>query len=110
MEIDKLYEKITLISSLLILSNLTFIAFGFPLLILKVNLPSNDEISYIKSKSILIGQFDIFSNKELINKLIRKNIKIFSLTLLPRITRAQSMDILSSQANLAGYKAVIEAF
>ena len=38
MEIDKLYEKITLISSLLILSNLTFIAFGFPLLILKVNL------------------------------------------------------------------------
>ena len=39
----------------------------------------------------------------------KKNIKIFSLILLPRITRAQSMDVLSSQANLAGYRAVIEA-
>ena len=49
-------------------------------------------------------------NKNQINKIINKNIKPFSLELLPRITRAQSMDILSSQANLAGYKAVIESF
>ena len=48
-------------------------------------------------------------NKEKIENLIKK-INNFSLELLPRITRAQSMDILSSQANLAGYKAVIEAF
>jgi len=47
--------------------------------------------------------------KELINKLVKKNVKIFSLNLLPRITRAQSMDVLSSQANLAGYRAVIES-
>jgi len=78
-------------------------------IILKVNCPSNDEINSIKNKSILIGQFDPISNKEMINKMIKKDIKIFSLNLLPRITRAQSMDVLSSQANLAGYRAVIES-
>ena len=78
-------------------------------IILRVNCPSNDEISLIKNKSILIGQFDPLLNKETINKLIKKEVKIFSLNLLPRITRAQSMDVLSSQANLAGYRAVIEA-
>ena len=45
-----------------------------------------------------------------IKELISKNIDCFSLELLPRITRAQSMDILSSQANLAGYKAVVDSF
>jgi len=78
-------------------------------IILKVNCPSNDEVNLIKNKSILIGQFDHFSNKEIINKLIKKDIIVFSLALLPRITRAQSMDVLSSQANLAGYRAVIES-
>ena len=78
-------------------------------LILKVNCPSTDEINLIKNTSILIGQFDPLSNKETINKLIKKEVKIFSLNLLPRITRAQSMDVLSSQANLAGYRAVIES-
>ena len=78
-------------------------------IILKVNCPSNDEINSIKDKSILIGQFDLLSDKEILNKLIKKNINIFSLNLLPRITRAQSMDVLSSQANLAGYRAVIES-
>jgi len=78
-------------------------------IILKANCPTNDEINLIKDKSILIGQFDSLSNKEIINKLIKKSVKIFSLNLLPRITRAQSMDVLSSQANLAGYRAVIES-
>ena len=78
-------------------------------IILKVNCPSNDEINSIKNKSILIGQFDSISDKEMINKMIKKDVKIFSLNLLPRITRAQSMDVLSSQANLAGYRAVIES-
>ena len=77
-------------------------------IILKVNCPSDDEINSIQDKSILIGQFDPLSDKEILNKLIKKNINIFSLNLLPRITRAQSMDVLSSQANLAGYRAVIE--
>ena len=78
-------------------------------IILKVNCPTNDEVNSIKDKSILIGQFDPLLNKEVINKLIKKDVKIFSLNLLPRITRAQSMDVLSSQANLAGYRAVIES-
>ena len=78
-------------------------------IILRVNCPSNDEINLIKDKSILIGQFDQILNKEIINKLTKKAIKIFSLNLLPRITKAQSMDVLSSQGNLAGYRAVIES-
>tara|TARA_Y100001960_G_C14663389_1_gene822057 strand:+ start:191 stop:1291 length:1101 start_codon:yes stop_codon:yes gene_type:complete len=78
-------------------------------IILKVNCLSKDEISLTKDKSIIIGQIDPFSNKATINEIIKKNIKIFSLNLLPRITRAQTMDTLSSQANLAGYRAVIEA-
>ena len=79
-------------------------------IILAVNCPSISEVDLIKSKSILIGQFDSNINKDAINKLIKNNVIIFSLNLLPRITRAQSMDVLSSQANLAGYKAVIESF
>ena len=78
-------------------------------IILKVNYPSGQEVNFIKEKSILIGQFDPIVNKEEIAKLTKKNIKTFSLNLLPRITRAQSMDVLSSQANLAGYRAVIES-
>ena len=78
-------------------------------IILKVSCPSNDEINLIKDKSILIGQFDPILNKEIINKLTKKDIKIFLINLLPRITKAQSMDVLSSQGNLAGYRAVIES-
>jgi len=78
-------------------------------IILMINFPQNDEINSVKNKTILIGQFDLFSNKETINKMIKKDVKIFSLNQLPRITRAQSMDVLSSQANLAGYRAVIES-
>ena len=78
-------------------------------IILKVNCPSTDEINLIKDKSILIGQFDPLLDKEILSQLIKKKIKTFSLNLLPRITRAQSMDVLSSQANLAGYRAVIES-
>ena len=77
--------------------------------ILKVNYPSDKDTNSIKDKSILIGQFDPFSDEEILNKLINKGVKVFSLNLLPRITRAQSMDVLSSQANLAGYRAVIES-
>jgi len=79
-------------------------------IILKVNGPSNVEADLMKSKSILIAQFDLNIYQDAISKFRKKNIKIFSLNLLPRITRAQSMDVLSSQANLAGYKAVIESF
>ena len=74
------------------------------------------QFSYENNENILkegqtfIGVLNPYINKEKINKLIKKNINFFSLELLPRITRAQSMDILSSQANLAGYKAVLDSF
>jgi H+-translocating NAD(P) transhydrogenase subunit alpha len=78
--------------------------------IVQLGLPSDDKVSLIKENQILIGVLNPFNNKEKIESLVKNKINIFSLELLPRITRAQSMDILSSQANLAGYKAVIEAF
>ena len=78
--------------------------------IVQLCLLSDDKISLIKENQTLIGVFDPYNNKDKIKNLSKKNINIFSLELLPRITRAQSMDVLSSQANLAGYKAVIESF
>ena len=77
-------------------------------LIIKVNCPSESEIDILKENTILIGMLNPSKNKNQIEKIINKRIKLFSLELLPRITRAQSMDVLSSQSNLAGYRAVIE--
>jgi len=77
-------------------------------LIIKVNCPSESQISILKENTILIGMLNPSKNKNQIEKIINKKIKLFSLELLPRITRAQSMDVLSSQSNLAGYRAVIE--
>ena len=77
-------------------------------LITKVNCPSEDEISILKEDSILVGMLNPSKNKNDIDKIINKKIKTFSLELLPRITRAQSMDVLSSQSNLAGYRAVVD--
>jgi NAD(P) transhydrogenase subunit alpha len=79
-------------------------------IIVQVGLLSDNKISLIKKNQTLIGALNPYSNKNKIETLSKKNVNIFSLELLPRITRAQSMDILSSQANLAGYKAVIESF
>ena len=77
-------------------------------LIIKVNCPSEEEIEILKDNTILVGMLNPSKNKKQINKMINKKIKPFSLELLPRITRAQSMDVLSSQSNLAGYRAVID--
>ena len=77
-------------------------------LITKVNCPSEDEIEILKENSIIIGMLNPAKNKNQIDKIINKKVKPFSLELLPRITRAQSMDVLSSQSNLAGYRAVID--
>jgi NAD(P) transhydrogenase subunit alpha len=79
-------------------------------IIIQLGLLSDENLSNLKENQNLIGVLDPYKNKEKIENLSKKNINIFSLEMLPRITRAQSMDILSSQANLAGYKAVIEAF
>jgi NAD(P) transhydrogenase subunit alpha len=78
--------------------------------IVQLGLPSDDKSSLLKENQTLIGVLNPYDNQNKINDLVKKNINFFSLELLPRITRAQSMDILSSQANLAGYKAVIESF
>ena len=77
-------------------------------LIIKVNCPSENQINSLKENTILIGMLNPSKNKGQIDKIINKKIKIFSLELLPRITRAQSMDVLSSQSNLAGYRAVVD--
>ena len=79
-------------------------------IIVQLGLPNEEILSSLKENQTLIGSLNTFSNNERLQKLKTKKINCFSLELLPRITRAQSMDILSSQANLAGYKAVIEAF
>ncbi len=79
-------------------------------IILQLNLPEDEIVKSLKQNQTLIGVFNFYQNEEKLKKLSDKKINIFSLELLPRITRAQSMDILSSQANLAGYKAVVESF
>jgi|TARA_B100002052_G_scaffold182995_1_gene166671 NAD(P) transhydrogenase subunit alpha len=79
-------------------------------IIVQLGMLSEDKTSEIKENQTLIGVLNPYKNKVQLESLARKKINLFSLELLPRITRAQSMDILSSQANLAGYKAVIESF
>ena len=79
-------------------------------IIVQLGLLSDDNLLLLKENQTLVGVLNPHINKEKIENLSKKNINIFSLEMLPRITRAQSMDILSSQANLAGYKAVIESF
>ena len=79
-------------------------------IIVQLGLLAEDQNSLIKDNQTLIGVLNPYSNEEKIKNLVNKNVNVFSLELLPRITRAQSMDILSSQANLAGYKAVLESF
>ena len=79
-------------------------------IIVQLGLLSDANLLLLKENQTLVGVFNPYINKEKIENLSKKNINVFSLEMLPRITRAQSMDILSSQANLAGYKAVIESF
>ena len=78
-------------------------------IIIKVNKPTDDEISSMKEGSLFIGSLDPYNSRETLNKLRDKGVTSFAMELMPRITRAQSMDILSSKSNLAGYKAVIDA-
>ena len=78
--------------------------------IVQLGMLSEDQTSLIRENQVLIGVLNPYDNKDKLETLAKKKINLFSLELLPRITRAQSMDILSSQANLAGYKAVIESF
>jgi NAD(P) transhydrogenase subunit alpha len=82
-------------------------AFGAEI-VLKVRAPESAELKQIKSGSVLIGMLDPFDN-DMIAAMAAQGITAFSLEAAPRTTRAQSMDVLSSQANIAGYKSVMVA-
>ena len=82
-------------------------AFGAEI-VLKVRAPESAELKQIKSGSVLIGMLDPFDN-DMIAAMAAQGITAFSLEAAPRTTRAQSMDVLSSQANIAGYKSVMIA-
>jgi NAD(P) transhydrogenase subunit alpha len=68
-----------------------------------------DEIQTMKRDAVLVAMLDPYRNRELVKALAAQGVTAFAMELVPRITRAQSMDVLSSQANLAGYKAVLDA-
>lgn len=78
-------------------------------IVLKVQAPDEDELSKLDKGTLLIAMLAPYANEELIQTLAKSKIDAFSMELVPRITRAQSMDVLSSQSNLAGYKAVLDA-
>ena len=78
--------------------------------IVQMNILNDEKLIKLKKDQILIGVLNPYLNEKKLKEISSKNVNCFSLELLPRITRAQSMDILSSQANLAGYKAVIDSF
>ncbi|MFB5945906.1 Re/Si-specific NAD(P)(+) transhydrogenase subunit alpha [Albibacterium profundi] len=75
--------------------------------ILKVNAPTQEEASQFKSQSVVISLLYPYTQPELLDILNSRQITSFAMDAVPRISRAQKMDALSSQANLAGYKAVI---
>ncbi len=77
-------------------------------MILKVRRPSTGEIASYKKGAIVIAIMDPYGNDAALKAMADAGLTTFAMELMPRITRAQSMDVLSSQANLAGYRAVID--
>lgn len=78
-------------------------------IILSLNNPGADTLSALKPGTVLLGVYQPLFNPGLMKELAEKSLTVFSMDMLPRTTRAQSMDVLSSQANIAGYKAVLHA-
>jgi NAD(P) transhydrogenase subunit alpha len=78
-------------------------------LVLKVQRPEDEEIKAIPRNAVLVALLEPLQHSGEMEKLAQQMITAFAMELVPRITRAQTMDVLSSQANLAGYKAVIDA-
>ncbi|MGN6514499.1 MAG: NAD(P)(+) transhydrogenase (Re/Si-specific) subunit alpha, partial [Rhizomicrobium sp.] len=78
-------------------------------IVLKVRGPEADEISAMKKGAVYASLLAPYSEKDAIAKLASQGVNAFAMEFIPRISRAQAMDVLSSQANLAGYKAVIDA-
>ena len=83
--------------------------YGQANLILRVGRPSDEEVEMLREGSILIGTLGTLSRPELAQKLAKAGVTAISMDAIPRITRAQSMDTLSSQATVGGYKAVLIA-
>ena len=78
-------------------------------IVLKVRRPQASELSHLKKGDMVIAIMDPYGHEEALQTIADAGIIAFAMELLPRITRAQVMDVLSSQANLAGYRAVIDA-
>src|SRR5580704_12347130 len=78
-------------------------------LVLKVRRPNASEVARLKPAALVIATMDPYGHRDAIEAMAKARVAGFAMELLPRITRAQSMDVLSSQANLAGYRAVIDA-
>ena len=78
-------------------------------IVLKVRRPSAGELAGMKAGAIVVAIMDPYGHDEALAAMAKANVSGFAMELIPRITRAQSMDVLSSQANLAGYRAVIDA-
>jgi NAD(P) transhydrogenase subunit alpha len=78
-------------------------------ILLKVRGPTAQEISGLKSGAVVAAMLDAYREKDTVQALAKAGVTAFAMEFVPRITRAQVMDVLSSQANLAGYRAVIEA-
>lgn len=78
-------------------------------IVLKVRGPEPDEIAAMKKGAVYASLLAPYSEKETIAKLAAQGVSAFAMEFIPRISRAQAMDVLSSQANLAGYKAVLDA-
>ncbi len=76
---------------------------------LKVRRPSAEEVAQLKPGALVVANLAPHDDRPGLDALAAKNASLFSMEFMPRITRAQSMDVLSSQANLAGYKAVVDA-
>ncbi|MDT0387654.1 Re/Si-specific NAD(P)(+) transhydrogenase subunit alpha [Streptomyces dubilierae] len=78
-------------------------------IVLKVNAPSTEEIGRLRDGATLIALISPAFNPELVEELARRPITVLAMDAVPRISRAQSLDVLSSMANIAGYRAVVEA-
>lgn len=78
-------------------------------ILLSITLPDQKELSSLKKEAIVISLINPLQNQKVVDNLLQLNLTSFSLDLVPRTTRAQSMDVLSSMATVAGYKAVLEA-
>ncbi len=77
--------------------------------VLKVRRPEKEELEHFKKGAVLIGMLAPHGDKENAKDYAQRGIDAFAMEFMPRISRAQSMDVLSSQSNLAGYKAVVDA-